>query len=358
MSNQNFYTKHAQGVTVILGKFQRSVSSDLPTYPAILEALRRKDWAAVEVLTDIRASLAHASKLAGTRIRVEGDSLVYVSPGGEEHTIQGDLVNRAVTALNNGATAQTILPLMRFMDNIGKNRLKSMRDELYQFMAAGQMPITEDGCFLAYKRVDGNFKDCYTHMIDNSPGKLVQMDASKVDTNRHELCSTGLHFCARSYLTSYSGEKTVIVKVNPRHVFAIPTDYDFAKGRASEYFVVGECVGNPDQNELFRAPYVFDETKVAAVTEIEFIPSMKAGVVAMAEGYGLVADKKVLIAVANTKGPLEGMKRFVVQDKDGVLTNVLTGKPVKEENTKMMSVDTKSVRPLLVRAVARCRSRV
>lgn len=365
MADQIFYTKHAAGVTIVMNGFQRSVSSDTPTYPAILTALRAKDWKTVKLLTDIRAALSHAVKLAGSRIRVENDNLVYVSPGGAEHVINGNLTERAIKALNNGASADTILPLMRFMDNIGKNPKADIRQELYEFMAAGKMPITEDGCLLAYKRIGKDYKDLHSRTMDNSPGKVVSMPADQVDANRNNECSRGLHFCAGSYLgAAYGGDsdsrRTVIVKVNPRHVFAIPRDYSFAKGRCSEYYVVGEAKFNPNADELFKESYVFDETKLAAVAQVEFVETgLKAGIVAMAEGYGLVADGKVLVAVTDGRGnELELSKRFIVHDRgDKGMFNTLTGKPVKVEQTKLMSVDTKSVRPLLARAVARHRNR-
>lgn len=291
-------------------------------------------------------------------MKVENSELIYKAPNGTTQALKGPLLDRAINALNNGASAETILPIMRFMDNISKNKLKDIRDELYQFMASGKMPITIDGCFLAYKRVRADFLDCHSGTMDNSPGKLVSMPQDKVDTNRHNECSRGLHFCSRDYLRSFGGAKTVVVKVNPRYVFAIPTDYNYAKGRASEYYVVGECKADAQAQELFLESYVFDENKQTAAPQVEFIPTgLKVSLLAMAESYGLVADGQALVAISDSKGLLPTASRFIVYDDGNSLVSAITGQLVDECNTKLMSVTTKSVRPLLVRAVAKARNR-
>jgi hypothetical protein len=76
--------------------------------------------------------------------------------------------------------------------------------------------------------------------MDNSVGKIVDMERNKVDDNKDQTCSTGLHFCGQSYLSHFGGERVVIVKVHPADVVSIPSDYNGAKGRACRYEVIGE----------------------------------------------------------------------------------------------------------------------
>lgn len=352
-----YYTKHIRGVTVFINGKSAAISNDAPTYPRLLEALRRKDWEAVLALCNVKSSLVYAAKLAGTRIIIDNkDNMVYTAPNGTKQVLKGPLIERAIAALHNGATAETIMPIMKFMDNVCKNKLKDIRDELYEFLSAGKMPLTKDGCFLAYKRVRDDYKDCHSGTMDNSPGKVVSMPQREVDSNRNNECSRGLHFCARSYLASFGGARTMIVKVNPRHVFAIPRDYSFAKGRASEYFVVGECKGNATEQEHFLASYVFDENAGVAAPDVAFVPQLKAGVNAMAEGYGLVVKGKVFMRVATTKGELEANKRTVVKKVGAKYVSAITGQDVPAEHVREFAVTTKSVRPALVRAVARARN--
>jgi hypothetical protein len=88
--------------------------------------------------------------------------------------------------------------------------------------------------------------------MNNSVGQVVEMERNTVDDDKDRTCSSGLHFCSQSYLAHFGGERTVIVKINPRDVVSIPSDYNDAKGRACRYEVIGELGVNPE--EAFTAP--------------------------------------------------------------------------------------------------------
>jgi hypothetical protein len=69
------------------------------------------------------------------------------------------------------------------------------------------------------------------------------MDRSNVDDDSQRTCSSGLHVCADSYLDGFANSvnnRTVVVKVNPRDVVAVPYDYNFAKMRCCRYEVISE----------------------------------------------------------------------------------------------------------------------
>jgi hypothetical protein len=102
------------------------------------------------------------------------------------------------------------------------------------------LPITDDGYFLAYKRVNRNYTDCHSGTFDNHVGKVVEMPREKVNANRNETCSAGLHVCSHSYLSHYSGDRIVVVKINPKDVVSVPVDYNNAKMRVCRYEVVSE----------------------------------------------------------------------------------------------------------------------
>ena len=152
------------------------------------------------------------------------------------------------------------MPYVKFLDNILKNPRQSSRDteifkeiyeELFKFLEHNEIEITNDGCFLAYKKVRFDFKDIHSGTFDNSVGKIVKMKREEVELDRNITCSTGLHFCAKEYLDSYSsycgGDVVVIVKVNPKDVISIPVDYNNAKGRCCRYEVIG-VLQQQDQN--------------------------------------------------------------------------------------------------------------
>jgi hypothetical protein len=136
-----------------------------------------------------------------------------------------------------------------FVQNLVQNPSKDSRKDLYGFLEACSLPITEDGYFLAYKRVNGNYTDCHSGTFDNRIGKIVEMPREKVDPNRNETCSTGLHVCSRSYLRHYSGDRIVVVKVNPKDVVSVPVDYNKAKMRVCRYKVVSE-LKNEDEDAI------------------------------------------------------------------------------------------------------------
>lgn len=139
-----------------------------------------------------------------------------------------------------------VTPVFNFLRNLLDNPSKRAVDELWGFIAKGDMPITADGYFIAYKMVSGDYKDLYTGTMDNSVGATVKMRRNEVDEEKTNTCSQGLHFAAKHYVVNGSygsrshGNRLVAVKVNPRDVVAIPVDYNNAKGRACEYYILKE----------------------------------------------------------------------------------------------------------------------
>jgi hypothetical protein len=163
---------------------------------------------------------------------------------------KGDLVNdtlsqKLVDLLDEGFDAR---PWAKFMNNLMENPSFRSREQLYKFLELHGAPITPDGHFIAFKNVRGDFMDIHSGTFDNSPGKVVSMPRTGVDDDQNRTCSSGLHACASPYLGSFyvDGHKTVAVKINPRDVVSIPTDYNFAKMRVCMYEVLHEV----DQEQI------------------------------------------------------------------------------------------------------------
>lgn len=204
-------------------------------------------------LTDISQTLAEDSS---GRVVVR-DGVVYYD--GEE--IHGAITDHIVWGLREG---EDVKPHIAFLQNLMENPSKRSVDQLYQFIVKHGMALTEDGHILAYKRVRGDFTDCHSGKFDNSPGRVVEMPRNKVNDNPNETCSTGLHFCAQSYLPNFGnddGNRIVIVKVNPRDVVSIPTDYNHAKARCCRYEVLGEYAGT-DKDDLLTAKPIWREDTI------------------------------------------------------------------------------------------------
>ena len=127
-------------------------------------------------------------------------------------------------------------PLERFWDNLKENPTQSAREDLFSFLEANRVALTVDGCFIAYKKVRDDWWDSYTgKTYKNVPGTLVKMDRDKVDSDRRNTCSAGLHVAAWEYASGFTGNRIVEVKVNPRDVVAVPEDYQNQKMRVCQY---------------------------------------------------------------------------------------------------------------------------
>lgn len=141
----------------------------------------------------------------------------------------------------------------KFWNNLENNPASSSVDELMEFLEYKELPITEDGCFLAYKGVDdyyysihGNTKTVVVQGITTAEGKILNAIGSKievkrrnVDDDRNNHCSFGLHVGSLDYARSF-GQRVVVVKVNPKDVVSVPTDYNCQKCRVSAYEVVSD----------------------------------------------------------------------------------------------------------------------
>ena len=307
-----FFTCHDDGITLLKDGKQYTVSKTHPNYTKILNALKKRDFNDIDTLMSITNTINKNSNS-----KINPNYKVYVKDGkiyfsntknGTEELLAGPLVDRIIRDLENINTSKYVDSLMMLMHNIKKNKSKEISEELYQWLQSGRSPITSDGCILAYKKVATNFLDFYSSTMDNSPGSVVRMKQSDVDVNRNNECSTGLHFASLGYLSNYSNNadekyKIVIVKVNPRHIFAIPKDYNCQKGRASEYFVVGEYTGkNRQTEEAFKDSFIDEDNMVASAPNVIFTKSrLKPSIKALAESYGIVKDGKVKVRSNSNK---------------------------------------------------------
>jgi hypothetical protein len=169
------------------------------------------------------------------------DGVGVVNCNGKDYPLANAIVNRIVRMQNEGFSAQ---PLVNFLERLYNNPSKTAIDELFLFLESTDLPITYDGYFIAYKIVKEDFKDIYTGKLDNSVGQVLSMPRFEVDDKRSNTCSSGLHFCSRTYLANYGSskqdtDKCVLVKIDPADVVSIPSDYNNAKGRTCKYEVVG-----------------------------------------------------------------------------------------------------------------------
>lgn len=230
-------------VSLVIDGEPHTINKTHVTYQKIVDAIKSGDWETVKSLINPVKAVINYS---GGYVTIQDSEMFW-----KGQLFHNSLATRMVQMLSEGFD---IDPMINFMHNLMQNPSRQAVTELYGFLEKNSLPITPDGCFLAYKRVRDNYKDCHTGTMDNRVGMVVEMERNMVDDNRSNTCSTGLHFCSHSYLQSFSGDRTVIVKINPADVVSIPSDYNDAKGRTCRYEVIGEVAQNPVDSEEFNKP--------------------------------------------------------------------------------------------------------
>ena len=121
----------------------------------------------------------------------------------------------------------------RFMFNCSLNPSNASVEELYDFVVKNRLKVTPAGTILLYKWVNDKYHDCRTGNFNNTPGLTIKMDRKKVNPNRHETCSNGLHLC--SYKYGKFGDRLLLVELDPKNSVSIPSDYGQSKMRCCEY---------------------------------------------------------------------------------------------------------------------------
>lgn len=234
------YIQTGKGVTLFFGAKPVSVDQTHLHYNEILTELKKGPTADAELLlelSDIPAALK--GKFFGDVVITDDNEIYYKSK-----KVHNTLTAKMLQMIKEG---WDITIWANFLNNVMKNPSETAVNELYLFLEAAQMPLTPDGHFLAFKKVREDYTSIHDSKTDNSIGSKPAMPRETVDPDRHSTCSRGLHFCAHSYLSSFSSvenHRVLILKINPADVVAIPSDYNNAKGRAWTYEVLGE-IDNP-----------------------------------------------------------------------------------------------------------------
>lgn len=250
----------SQRISMVFDGRPQTISADHPNFESLKDKILSKDYTDDDIETLIRPSAAVEREVKNSGGKISKFLTIdeYDIIRFKDETIP-DVLQRKL--LDHIAKGNEVKGFCLFIENLMQNPLRSAVDELYLFMESGNLPITKDGHFLAYKRVTANYTDCHTGTMDNSVGKTVSMPRELVDTDRHNTCSSGLHFCSYGYLASFGGAKTVVVKINPADVVSIPSDYRNTKGRTWKYEVVadvtdlGDCLSKATNEDLQKMLY-------------------------------------------------------------------------------------------------------
>ena len=230
-------------ITVTWPGLSKTVRSDDPQWNASVEAFKTENWQGLYLAMNPVETL---NKLSYGNITYTDGSLYY-----KGQAVNHSLYERIKQNLKN---SYSVTSLLAFLNNLYENPSFNSINQLYAFLEQRHIPITDDGCFLAYKAVRSDYYDKYSGTILNTVGKIVEIERSMVDDNSSAHCSHGLHVGGLDYINWYSkpGDKVVIVKVNPKDAVSVPTDHNFQKLRVCRYEVVDEYTG-PLTGNVYKA---------------------------------------------------------------------------------------------------------
>jgi DNA-binding protein Fis len=240
------YTLNDTGITFFL-KSQRTFANDFAQFAELVKAVIAGDVAAVDRIANPRKVIAAASE--GKIVISTDDEVLF-----NGQSVPDYLAHRL---LSHFKQSLPIAPLCAFAEKLMANPNLDVREDMYKWLEAGQMPIYADGDFMAYKLVKADFTPIHSggkYGQDQSVGKVVEQPRETCNENRNDTCSSGLHFCSYSYLPHFGlgsgGYVVIVLKINPKDVVSIPTDYNLAKGRTCRFEVV-DTVDKDVINETF-----------------------------------------------------------------------------------------------------------
>jgi hypothetical protein len=239
-------------INLFKGSSNHVINSSHMNYSKIVECLNKEDYADLDSLINVTKTVKEKS--CG-KIQIKNGSIYY-----NDKELINPLSDRIIKMIKGNLPFK---PMVKFLENLMENESIESIKELYLFMQKNNLPITEDGHLIAYRKVDDNYMSYHPNPDGsknrNMIGDVVEKKRNEVDNDRNSTCSRGLHFCSIEYLPHYEGGhgKVMIIKINPKNVVSIPVDYNNAKGRCCKYEVVGEYTGsNKEKKDYTEAPIV------------------------------------------------------------------------------------------------------
>lgn len=248
------YIKNANAIILILNDNTNvRVEKTDKNYPKVLKTFElpkeEQDDAVRAILNPV--ILGKKAAVATEGFEVIDDHIFYK---GEQ--LPAALERKVLSIMADG------LPLTHFeklWENIIQNPACHVVNEsgFYDFLDYKELPITEDGCFLAYRGVQDNYysvsgsrstkvlqgKVNESGQIYNGIGEVIEVARRGVSDDRNVHCHEGsLHIGSLDYASNWA-RRLVIVKVNPKDVVSVPNDCNSQKCRVCKYEVIGDFVG-------------------------------------------------------------------------------------------------------------------
>ncbi len=249
------YITNTSGILIVFDNGYRvRVEKSDRRYPKIVKVFslpkEEQEQAVKDILDPKKKDIKEIVK------QVEGfDVMEQADTGEQEIWYKGEalpaaLSNKILSIIADGLPVDYFV---KFWENLEQNPSSKSVEELIEFLQYKELPITEDGCFLAYKGVQDNYYSSHGNLktkvlqgkvddagrIWNGVGETIEVRRRDVDDNREQHCSHGLHVGSLDYARGFAS-RLVVVKVDPKDVVSIPSDCSCQKARVTKYKVVAD----------------------------------------------------------------------------------------------------------------------
>lgn len=315
--------KTKTGLTVYVGTKIHSITSKDKRYDSILTAFGQNKLQRIkDILDEFQPKKTLADLInSDSDFKFTKDKISY-----KGKALQGVFIEKIKSMIRDDAP--DLNPLKLFLENLYLNPSSNSIEQLYRFLEVKELPLTTDGCFLAYKgirndyySVTGNLKTRVVKGIVDSEGRIyhgineeIVIERDSVDSDPDKECSYGVHAGSFKYANNFkgSGGRMVIVKIHPRDVVSVPNK-DAEKMRVCRYTVVSEYL-----HEINAS--VLDEKEEKSPEIVKFKHRMSDYLKVTDKIKQYLANKKIQKVKSVTLRQIKGaLKRF----KDVTLLNIL-----------------------------------
>jgi hypothetical protein len=299
------FTITNESVTVVWEGTPYVVRKGSPQFLALRKAIMDENWDAVPKNLTVKSSLKEWAK---GKFSIISDSEGFAFNDTPLPAVLNQRILQMATAGSDPG------PLFKFWERLQQNPSFRSVNQLYEFLKHEGIPLTKDGCFLAYKSIKSDYKDHHTGTVDNKPGTINEMPRNKISDDPKLECDEGFHVGALQYVKNFgSGPSRVVVcKVDPKDVVCVPYDNSQHKMRVCRYEVKGHWNGQQLPNTTFIDDFDGTDAEDVAINDDEIQDEA-----AEEESPEAEADRKVDEKATAAKEKRKSKSGFAKFDKMG-----------------------------------------